>query len=47
MYGTPSHAGLPGQRRADLRVDFMKTIDSTTSVSIGLGRRGLSLGARW
>jgi hypothetical protein len=47
VYGTPSHAGLPGQRRTEIRLDLMKAIDTTTSMSVGVGRRGVSVGARW
>jgi hypothetical protein len=45
LYGT--HAGLAGQRRSDVRIDLMKAIDSSTSMSVGVGRRGVSVGARW
>jgi hypothetical protein len=47
MYGVPAHDSIPARRSADVRIDVMKKIDDRRSVSVGLGRRGVSLGGSW
>ena len=47
VYGVPAHYPMPARRSADLRIDVMKKIDEARSVSVGLGRRGISLGGSW
>ncbi len=47
VYAAPAHDPMPARRSADLRVDLMKKIDDARSVSVGVGRRGISLGGSW
>jgi hypothetical protein len=44
FYGVPAHDSLPARRRSDFRVDLVKTTSDGRSMSVGVGRRGVSVG---
>jgi hypothetical protein len=44
MYGVPRHDSMPARRRSDLRVDMMKALPDGSTLSVGVGRRGVTLG---
>jgi hypothetical protein len=43
-YTVPAHFGLPARQRSDFRLDLVKTTSDGRSVSVGVGRRGVSVG---
>jgi hypothetical protein len=47
VYGVPTHAPLPARVSADARIDLVKDIDAQRTVSVGVGRRGISVGGSW
>jgi hypothetical protein len=44
VYGVPSHYPLPARQNADFRVDLVKAMTDGRSMSVGVGRRGVSFG---
>jgi hypothetical protein len=44
MYGVPRHDSMPARRRSDLRIDMMKALPDGRSLSVGVGRRGVTVG---
>ena len=47
MYGVPAHDTLPARRRSDFRVNLVKTTSDGRAVSVGIGRRGVSVGGNF
>jgi hypothetical protein len=47
VYGVPAHYPLPARTRSDFRVDVMKQLDGGRSLSVGVGKRGVSFGGVW
>jgi len=46
-YGVPAHAPLPARQSSDGRVDLTKQLDGGRTVTVGVGRRGISVGSAW
>jgi hypothetical protein len=44
VYTVPAHYGLPARQQSDVRLDLVKTTNDGRSVSVGVGRRGVSIG---
>jgi hypothetical protein len=45
VYGVPAHAPYPARQSSDVRVDLTKQLDSAHTVTVGVGRRGISVGS--
>jgi hypothetical protein len=46
-YGVPAHAPYPARQSNDVRVDVTKLLDDQRTVTVGVGRRGISVGGAW
>jgi hypothetical protein len=44
VYAVPPHAGLRARAAADVRIDLMKEVEGGATWSVGVGRRGVSVG---
>jgi hypothetical protein len=44
IYGVPGHYPLPPRQNGDLRVDLVKGLDDGRTMSVGIGRRGVTFG---
>jgi hypothetical protein len=47
VYGVPPHAPFPARLQSETRVDLLKELDGGRSLSVGIGRRGVSFGGTW
>jgi len=47
VYGVPGHAPYPPRLSNDLRVDLMKQLNDQHAVTVGVGRRGITIGGTW
>ena len=47
VYGVPAHAPFPPRQSSDVRVDVTKPLDGGSTVTVGVGRRGISVGRAW
>jgi hypothetical protein len=46
-YGVPAHAPFPARTSTDVRVDLTKPLDDGSTVTVGIGRRGIHVGGAW
>lgn len=46
-YGVPAHSPYPARVANDARIDLMKGVDGGGTLSIGIGKRGISFGGAW
>jgi hypothetical protein len=46
-YGVPAHAPYPARTSNDVRIDLMKQMDAGRTLTVGVGRRGVSFGGAW
>jgi len=47
VYGVPPHAPFPARQSSDVRVDVTRQVDGGRTVTLGVGRRGVSIGGAW
>jgi hypothetical protein len=47
VYGVPAHAPYPPRQSSDVRVDVTKPLDGGSTLTVGVGRRGISVGRAW
>jgi hypothetical protein len=47
VYGRSGFNGVPSRTRGDVRVDLVNARPDGRSVSVGIGRRGVSIGGTW
>jgi hypothetical protein len=47
VYVVPGHAPYPARVSSDVRVDLTKQLDDGRTVTVGVGRRGISVGGAW
>jgi hypothetical protein len=47
VYGVPGHAPYPPRQSNDLRVDLTKQLDDQHTTTVGVGRRGITVGGAW
>ena len=47
VYGVPAHLPLPAQQANDVRLDLTKQLDDQRTMTLGVGRRGVSVGGAW
>jgi hypothetical protein len=47
VYGVPGHAPYPPRQSDDLRVDLTKQLDDQHTMTVGVGRRGITVGGAW
>lgn len=44
IYAVPAHYPMPARQNGDLRVDLVRAMNDGRSVSVGVGRRGVTFG---
>jgi hypothetical protein len=48
VYGVPAHAPIPARVQSDVRMDLTKALPSGRTLSVGVGKQGLTIGtAAW
>jgi hypothetical protein len=47
IYGVPGHAPFPPRQSGDLRVDLTKQLNDGRTMTVGVGRRGTTVGGAW
>ena len=47
VYGVPGHAPYPPRQSSDVRLDVTRPLDGGGTVTVGVGRRGISVGRAW
>jgi hypothetical protein len=47
VYGVPGHAPYPPRQSSDVRLDVTKPMDGGRTLTVGVGRRGISVGRAW
>jgi hypothetical protein len=48
VYGVPAHAPLPARVQSDARIDLTHQLDGRSTLSVGIGKRGITFGgAAW
>jgi hypothetical protein len=46
-YGVPAHVPFPARHSSDVRVDLTKQLKEQRTVTVGVGRRGITVGGAW
>jgi hypothetical protein len=47
VYGVPPHAPFPSRSSSDGRVDLIKQLNDGRTLTMGVGKRGISVGGAW
>jgi hypothetical protein len=47
VYGVPGHAPYPPRQSSDVRLDLTKPLEHGGTLTVGVGRRGISVGRAW
>jgi hypothetical protein len=47
VYGVPAHAPYPARTSSDVRIDVTKPLPGGNTLTVGVGRKGISFGGAW
>jgi hypothetical protein len=47
VYGVPGHAPYPPRQSDDVRLDLTKQVNDQHTTTVGVGRRGITVGGAW